>query len=160
MKMNYENYFSPEEQIKLRNHNLDKPILECVGQYDKILDVGAGAGILADKIKDMEKDITCVDIKSDYVKFMKKKGLKAIKASVTKLPFKDNEFDLVICEEVLEHLENPGEGLKELNRVGKNVIFTLPRLHPDKWHLWDIDWVEHAGCIVIKMMKRNGKRRI
>jgi len=42
------------------------------------------------------------------------------------LPFEDNEFDIVIASDVIEHLEKPDDGimlLKESIRVGKNMIY-------------------------------------
>jgi SAM-dependent methyltransferase len=38
-------------------------------------------------------------------------------ADLEELPFEDGSFDLVVCFEVLEHLENPEAGLDELARV-------------------------------------------
>ena len=38
-------------------------------------------------------------------------------ADLEELPFDDGSFDLVVCFEVLEHLENPEVGLDELTRV-------------------------------------------
>lgn len=46
---------------------------------------------------------------------------------VTNLKYGDEQFDLVICLEVLEHLENPQLWLEELLRVGKkNLILSVP----------------------------------
>jgi SAM-dependent methyltransferase len=43
------------------------------------------------------------------------------------LPFKDNEFDTVICLDVLEHLENIHAVFDELCRVSKkSIIISLP----------------------------------
>ena len=44
-----------------------------------------------------------------------------------KLDFDGNSFDTVTCLEVLEHLEDPQQALKELVRVSrKRVIITVP----------------------------------
>jgi len=41
--------------------------------------------------------------------------------------YKDNQFDLVICCEVLEHLKNPSKALRELKRISKKyVIVSVP----------------------------------
>lgn len=48
---------------------------------------------------------------------------------VRKMPFKDDEFDIVLCAEVLEHLPygDFGNCLNELKRVAKNgVVLSLP----------------------------------
>lgn len=49
--------------------------------------------------------------------------------SVTPYPFKDAEFDAVICSEVLEHLWNPETALAELKRImkpGGTLVITVP----------------------------------
>lgn len=153
-KSDYTKYFTPEEQSYLRNHYLDKSVLELIKNYDNILDVGAGAGVFSKKLQDMGKKVTCVDINEKNVEYMKKQGLNAQIGDIRRLPFKDGEFSLVIGMEVIEHLKDPSEGLKELFRVGKNVLFTLPKNHPDEWHFWDIDYIDHAGCISILMKRR------
>lgn len=162
IKTNYDEYFEPEVQAEIRNHGLDYAVIEFAKDYNKILEVGAGAGVLALKLKAMGKDITCVDVKKEYVEYMKKKGLNAFCADVNSLDmFKDKEFELVICAETLEHIDNLGNGLKELCRVAKNVIFTLPKNYEDEWHTYNIDYIPYvsaANCIVIKLMrKEDGK---
>lgn len=48
-------------------------------------------------------------------------------ASIYTLPYADNEFDLVVCCEVLEHLHDPAAGLAELSRVAKShVLLSTP----------------------------------
>lgn len=47
------------------------------------------------------------------------------------LPFKDKEFNKVLCSHTLEHVENPALFYKELTRVGKEVTVVIPPL-------WDI----------------------
>ena len=48
---------------------------------------------------------------------------------LTKIPFEDNYFDLVISEDVFEHIKTPDKAFKEIDRVinkeGKH-IFTVP----------------------------------
>ncbi len=52
--------------------------------------------------------------------------------AVKKLPFKAQEFDTVVCIEVLEHLENLHEISKELFRVSNNhVLISLPNCWRD-----------------------------
>lgn len=55
-------------------------------------------------------------------------------ADATNLPFKDKEFDCVICSEVIEHIKNRSKALSEINRVLKKdgtFIITTPN-----WWSW------------------------
>ena len=42
---------------------------------------------------------------------------KIIEGSITNLPFEDDEFDFVFCTEVLEHVVDDAEALREISRV-------------------------------------------
>jgi len=55
-------------------------------------------------------------------------------ADVTGLPFKNDCFDLVICSEVLEHIENYLQAIHEIIRVlkpGRNLVVSVPRYWPE-----------------------------
>ena len=59
---------------------------------------------------------------------------------VTRLPFKSNSFDLVICSEVLEHIKDDKKAVSELVRIlkpGKILSVSVPRYWPEKicWRL-------------------------
>ena len=58
---------------------------------------------------------------------MKAPNAEYVCADATHLPFKDNSFDVVLCSEVLEHLDSPLKAIKELARASKKVIvLTFP----------------------------------
>lgn len=47
-----------------------------------------------------------------------------------RLPFDDDAFDVVVCLDVLEHLNNPHGALSELQRVArKSVFLSLPNMY-------------------------------
>ena len=53
-----------------------------------------------------------------------------VKADICDLPFKENEFDIVFCNHVLEHISNDTKAIKELYRVlkpGGFGIFQIPQ---------------------------------
>ncbi len=70
------------------------------------------------------------------------------KQDIEKLTYKDKSFDTVSCLEVLEHLYNPIDAIKELKRVARKRIIVsvpsepwfslIPRLSWNKEHLWAI----------------------
>lgn len=47
------------------------------------------------------------------------------------LPFKDRQFNYVLCSHTIEHVDNPEKFYQELKRVGKHVVLVVPPL-------WDI----------------------
>ncbi|MFK7825064.1 MAG: class I SAM-dependent methyltransferase [Oligoflexales bacterium] len=65
-----------------------------------------------------------------------KKTIKVNDFSVDKLPYENNEFDLVICKDVLEHLFDPLHLLSELKRITKDtgLIFLLVPNHFTIFH--------------------------
>jgi len=63
-------------------------------------------------------------------------------ADIRALPFKDNFFDLVICSEVLEHIQDHRTAVFEAVRVlkpGKTLAVSVPRYLPERicWALSD-----------------------
>jgi len=47
---------------------------------------------------------------------------------IYQLPFKDGEFENVLCSHTMEHVDDPVRFFKELQRVGKNVTVVIPPL--------------------------------
>jgi len=53
-----------------------------------------------------------------------------VKADICNLPFGDNEFDIILCNHVLEHIPNDTKAMQELYRVlkvGGMGIFQIPQ---------------------------------
>jgi len=70
-----------------------------------------------------------IEYSKDAIVFGKKlfPNLTFKEGSIYELPYKNNSFDLVICTEVLEHLEEPTKALKEILRVSrKYLIISVP----------------------------------
>lgn len=98
---------------------------------NSVLDAGAGEGFTLVKLARCKigKRVEGVDNSERAVKIGKKMypGLNLIQGDIYNLPYKDNSFDIVLCTEVLEHLEDPGRALEELKRVTKKyIMLTVP----------------------------------
>ena len=79
--------------------------------------------------------VTGIDFSSEALYFAKKRGIKVKKASVEKLPFKDNTFDVVISIDVLNHksIKNDLTALSEIYRVLKPNGITIIRIPANSW---------------------------
>lgn len=69
-------------------------------------------------------------INADIVKHAELPNFILIK-NIYHLPFKNKQFESVICSHTIEHVGNPRLFYQELQRVGKDVILVTPPL-------WDI----------------------
>jgi len=96
-----------------------------------ILDVGAGEGFTLQKLKDNKigEKLEGIEYMDEAIKLGKHyhPDITIKKGDIYKLPYKDNSFDVVICSEVMEHLEDPEAALKELKRVTKkHLLLSVP----------------------------------
>ena len=96
-----------------------------------ILDVGCGEGFIMKRLKKVKIGVSWegIDYSDNVIEIGKRihPDLKITKGDIYKLPYRANSFDLVVCTEVLEYLENPKKALRELIRVsGKYILLSVP----------------------------------
>ncbi len=104
-------------------------IVHLVKSIDKdatsLLDVGCGRGFLLNYIGEHTSLSTTGCDLYDDVPTLKKATYK--KGTIYKLPFADDEFDIVTCSHTVEHLRELPEAIEELKRVAKRqVIIVTP----------------------------------
>ena len=66
----------------------------------------------------------------DYVTTDLNSPLADVKADICNLPFKDNEFDIILCNHVLEHIPDDTKAMEELYRIlkpGGFGVFQIPQ---------------------------------
>jgi len=123
-------------QKKLIDRFQNRLVIMLVGKREisYVVDVGCGEGfglyhLKANGIGDRYLGI---DASSEALRLARQvnPGFKYRKGDIYKLPFKDKSVDLVVCCEVLEHLEDPEAALSELKRVSKKYILLSVPLEP------------------------------
>jgi SAM-dependent methyltransferase len=84
-----------------------------------VLDVGCGTGRVLDALSRSGKRLCGVEASPDAAAALRDRGLEgqAVDLEAGTLPFRDGEFDAVLCYDVLEHLFSPGRVLSEIRRV-------------------------------------------
>ena len=134
-----------------------KIISNLINKNTRVLDVGCGDGTLMEYLKNSRKiDIRGIEISKNNVQKCLSKGLTVIEGDAEKdlLQFPDGSFDFVILSQTLQAFLSPEIVIKELLRVGKKAVVTIPnfgfwkvRLHlllkgtmpitknlPDEWY--------------------------
>lgn len=117
-----------------------KSLQSIVGsiQADYILEVGSGEGFIISYVLQITNPFLIVasDIDVQLMKENKKVigPAKGIVCRGEELPFRENQFDLVIACEVLEHVSQPHLIMDEIRRVGKKwFVGSVP--HEPWWRI-------------------------
>jgi len=126
--------------------------IKCIKNSDKVLEIGPGSSPF------VRSDVL-LDKKFDDKEALKQRGNQP-KIEYTKpiyyyngliFPFKDKEFDYVICSQVLEHVPSNelDNFIKEVERVAKRGYIEVPRLFYD----YLFNFYEHKWLINFKKGK-------
>lgn len=118
-----EKHYPPEVRKKLEELILSE---FSISPGLKILDVGAGTGILIPFLATLlgssgiicSFDISFPMIQQAKLKLSRKQD-QVICADVHHIPFRSNIFDLVICFAAFPHFDNPEQAIREMARVLK-----------------------------------------
>ena len=123
-----------------------------INQKGVMLDVGCGEGRHIFGIMQDYPLMKCIGLDMDkeslekaeegyeYFKSISEAGARFLKGSAYSLPFPDESIDLIVCSEVLEHLHEYNDAVKEIHRVlkpGGKFYASVPATWPEKicWKL-------------------------
>jgi SAM-dependent methyltransferase len=109
----------------------------------KLIDVGAGYGIFLDEWRKKKSDteLLAIEPSSHLADECRRKSLNVVESIVENVTGYDNYADLVVCFEVLEHVDNPLEFVRIMKRMvkpgGYLFVSTLCIDGFDLQMLWD-----------------------
>jgi SAM-dependent methyltransferase len=99
------------------------------GSRGCLLDVPAGEGALALRLKYLGYDVKCCDL---YPEIFKLLDIEIRSGNLdSRLPYDDGMFDSIVCVEGLEHIDNPSNAISEFSRLlrsGGELIVSVPNI--------------------------------
>ena len=127
----------------------------------RVLDVGCATGGFLDYLhKQGLNKLYGIDIVEKYVNFANKSNYIVKLGNAKSIPFNDNSIDLLIMDQLIEHLAEPAKALSEAKRVlvkgGLLCIGVPDALRYDKIYFFDFFWFlirEHIQHFDIEHLK-------
>lgn len=106
----------------------------------RVLDLGSATGANTLLMQSRGLEVTSLEYSDLGVSIQIEKGIRVVKGDARNLPFKDSEFDACICLDVLEHIHDDREVMREIKRVTKSsgrVLISVPE-DPTFWSNHDV----------------------
>lgn len=137
----FEEYFSKASSRESK-FPTDQIYINLVKKYTdkgKLIDVGCGTGNFLHLAKKTGFDVWGVEISawaSEYAR--KKRGLRVITGTLEETNFQKSFFDVATIFDVLEHVDDPLNTLKKINRILKSdgwIFLTVPNFYRIFWRL-------------------------
>lgn len=103
---------------------VDHSLIEFVEEHagSRVLDLGCGLGGYSKVLSERGFEVTALDVVPEYVERARELGVAAERYDGGTLPLDDDSVDTVFLFEVIEHLEEPAELLREARRVARQTV--------------------------------------
>lgn len=123
-------------------------VLDHFGRLDplEVVDIGGGPGRLSAPLAERHQ-VTYSDISEEMMEVARQAcppGVRFVRADATSLPFEDGEFDALLSLDLLCHVPDLEDGIRELARVvkpgGRLVVDTT-----NSFPLWVLTYPRYVG---------------
>lgn len=123
-----------DKSLNYGRHHIEN-FLQASAPYQVVLDLGAGHGddlLLAQKF-DPEVDLHALESYPPYIEELQQKGINVFSANIERepMPFDDESVDVIIMNQIMEHVKEVFWILHEVTRVlkvGGSFIVGVPNL--------------------------------
>lgn len=120
---NYDQNRYRSDQQKKIDERAKSVVLDLAGdvEHKLMLDCGCGTGRFADLFEQRGARVVGMDTSENMIKIAKKKVPSAefVIGDVFNMPFKERQFDILVCSQVLTHLHEYKKPLLEMKRIIK-----------------------------------------
>jgi len=134
---NMQYYINMDKRYQSPGHLMAKKvnlILTLLQPSSRFIDVGCGTGELLFRTKDKYDEMVGIENNGNAINFAKEKienirKIRLINSQDGKIPYPDEYFNSATCLDVLEHMRDSKECLREIRRVLKpqsQLIVTVP----------------------------------
>lgn len=126
---NYRKYTSKNPLMRQATDNFLTDVVSMIKSIDAqtILDAGCGEGFVSCRLSDKRLvgiDVSCSALR---IAMQNSPGTSLACCDIYRMPFKSQNFDLVMATEVLEHLKEPEKAMAEAGRLSKKYcLFSVP----------------------------------
>lgn len=104
----------------------------------RILDIGCGLGVYVRKFREFSDDVVGVDIDQKRLAEGARTTPGLLRAASERLPFPEETFDVIVLNEVIEHVTDDAATIREASRAlrpgGVIVIYAPNRMYPFETH--------------------------
>lgn len=108
---------------RLRNPWIAQVVAQTLPGDCRILDVGCGGGFLTNFLASLGHRVAGVDLSEKSLDVARQyDGTRSVEyhlGNATRLPFEEQQFDVVCAMDLLEHVENPAAVIQDCSRVLK-----------------------------------------
>jgi 2-polyprenyl-3-methyl-5-hydroxy-6-metoxy-1,4-benzoquinol methylase len=119
--------YERDRRLTLRRETINRFLETHAGPGQRVIDVGCGLG---DVLAGLSGDFQLFGMdyaKSNVVAATRRLGQRAVikQGSIYEIPFDSGAFDVALCLEVLEHIEDDARGVRDIARVLKPGGFLI-----------------------------------
>jgi 2-polyprenyl-3-methyl-5-hydroxy-6-metoxy-1,4-benzoquinol methylase len=149
--------------------NRRKLIIDKLSKYSTrknicLLDCGCGGGIITHDADKLGYNTIGLDISFEMIKNAKNHNdhSRFTVGKITKLPFKDNSFDGIICVGVIQYITNEIDVFREFNRILHAegfLIFTLPNIATLKYLFDPYYYFVRLPSYIIRSFKKRSSNK-
>jgi ubiquinone/menaquinone biosynthesis C-methylase UbiE len=150
LNINQSSYFDEQfnaESIERSNNLRQEHYLKIIEPYKptSVIELGCGISYFLPMAAEKYPDVWGLDFAPQSISRMKKEfpDINYVVGDAMHTPFKAGDFDAVVAGEIIEHMEEPEELVREMARITRDggvILISTPHLEfDDPEHLWEFE---------------------